>query len=300
MPTLHTRSLLLLANPTAGRGGAAERMEAVADHLRAAGATATTHQTRSTDDATERAAAAATSGEIAVALGGDGLARAVARGVAQSGGVMGLIPAGRGNDFARWAGLPEEPKAAAELLLTASPRAVDGIHVTPASPSETAFALGNVYLGFDSLSNVAANRQRLPWGRFAYSVAALRVALTMPVLDLSITVDGEVVQWQGSGIAIANGPFYGGAIAVAPAADPTDGLLDLVLFAQTSRRDRVATLLALRGGSHLARPGVRLLRGREIEVQVAPEIEAYADGDPIAPVPFRASVQPGALRLLLP
>lgn len=300
MPTQPTRRFLLLANPTAGRGGAAERMEAVAGLLRAAGAPVTTHQTSSTDDATARASAASAAGEIAVALGGDGLARAVARGVAEHGGVMGLIPSGRGNDFARWAALPEEPTAAAELLLTGNPRPIDGIHVSGPGQSEPAFALGNVYLGFDSLSNVAANRQRLPWGRFAYSVAALRVALTMPALELSITVDGELVQWQGSGITIANGPFYGGAIAVAPGADPSDGLLDLVLFAQTRRADRVATLLALRGGNHVGRPGVRQLRGREIEVRASPAVEAYADGDPIAMVPFRASVQPGALQLLLP
>lgn len=294
------RAFLLLANPRAGRGAAANQVAEVAAALREAGAPVDAVITASIEHATELAASAASAGRIAVAVGGDGLARAVASGVAAGDGVMGLIPAGRGNDFARAIGAPADLAGAVRVLRTCPARATDCIGVTTPDHSGERVALGNVYLGFDSLSNVAANRQRVHWGRFAYSVAALRVALTMPVLRFSLVVDGDARSFDGSGVAIASSAFYGGAIEVAPGARPDDGVLDLVLFEATRRAERVSTLLALRNGDHIGRRGVRTLRGREISLRVEPSIEAYADGDPIAAGVFRARVLPGKLRVIRP
>ncbi len=299
MPTQPTRRFLLLANPTAGRGGAAERMEAVAGLLRAAGAPVTTHQTSSTDDATARASAASGAGEIAVALGGDGLARAVARGVAGHGGVMGIIPSGRGNDFARWAALPEEPKAAAELLLTGNPRPIDGIHVSGPGQSEPAFALGNVYLGFDSLSNVAANRQRLPWGRFAYSVAALRWPSQC---RCSTCRSRSTARWCSGRARASRSPTARSTAARSPS--PRGRSVRWPAGSRALRADATRRPRGDSAGTPRRQPcgppwGTAAAR-TEIEVRVSPAVEAYADGDPIATVPFRASVQPRALQLLLP
>jgi diacylglycerol kinase (ATP) len=307
-------AFLLLANPHAGRGLAVQRVHEASRALRAAGARSQAEVTESIEHATELAAGAAADGRVAVAVGGDGLARAVAAGAAQhdgGSGLVGLIPAGRGNDFARAVGLPTDLRGAVQVLLDGNARRTDCIAVTPSPGPDAAAtatpqveaprtALGNVYLGFDSLSNVAANRQPIHLGRYSYSAAALRVALTMPALAFSLVVDGEPVDFVGSGVAIASSAYYGGAVQVAPGADPHDGLLDLVLFEQTTRRDRVATLLALRKGEHVTRPGVRTLQASRIDVRVDPPLEAYADGDPIATAPFTAEVRPGAIRLLRP
>ncbi len=315
------RRFVVIANPNAGRGRAGRVLEQTTTALRAAGAQASGELTTSIGHATELAASAAAQGAVAVGVGGDGLLRAVAAGASRSGGTVGIVPAGRGNDFARTVGIDKQAvEANIARLLTAEPVPTDCIAVTGGSsghlapdtdqgghaetPSEadrgSDVALGNVYAGFDSLSNVAANDLRVNLGGLSYSWAALRVALTMPVLELRVTVDGTTHAYRGSGVAIGNSRFYGGNVPFAPEADVHDGLLDVVMFEQTDARSRVATLWSMRSGQHLSRDGVRHVRGREIRVEVDPALEAYSDGDPIAHTPLTATVMPGAIQLLRP
>ena len=294
------RRFVVIANPHAGRGRAERVLTQTVAALRAAGADADGELTTSIGHAAELAAAAAADGAVSVGVGGDGLLRAVAAGASRSGGTVGIVPAGRGNDFARTVGI--DKKAVDEniaRLLSAEPVPTDCIAVTSAGGA-TDIALGNVYAGFDSLSNIAANELRVNLGGLSYTWAALRVALTMPVLDLEVTVDGATHAYRGSGVAIGNSRFYGGNVPFAPDADVHDGLLDVVMFEQTDARSRVATLWSMRSGGHLARDGVRHVRGREVHVRVDPTLEAYSDGDPIAHTPLTATVMPGAIKLLRP
>ena len=294
------RRFVVVANPHAGRGQAEVVLRQVVAALQAAGAQAGGELTTSIGHAADLAGAAAADGAIAVAVGGDGLVRAVAAGASRHHGTVGLVPAGRGNDFARTVGIAKDDlEASIRTLLEADPRPTDCIAVAGAG-QVTDVALGNVYAGFDSLSNVTANALRFNLGEFSYTYAALRVALTMPVLELAVTVDGERHAYRGSGVAIGNSRFYGGNVPFAPHADPHDGLLDVVLFAQTTARSRVSTLWSMRSGAHLGRDGVQVVRGREVRVEVTPTLEAYADGDPVAHTPLTATVMPGAIGLLRP
>jgi YegS/Rv2252/BmrU family lipid kinase len=285
---------LLIANPSAGRGRAAEVVEHATLLLRSAGAEVRSELTTSIQHAEELGDAAAQDGQVAVAVGGDGLIRGVAAGVARHGGTLGIVPAGRGNDFARTVGITKNVSDAVRTLVTAKPRATDCIAVNDR------VALGNVYLGFDSLSNITANAMRVNLGQFSYTYAALRVALTMPPLHFKLRIDGEPHAFTGSGVTIASSIFYGGAVPVAPAADPHDGQLDVVTFEFTGPATRVAALLAMKAGRHLDRPDVRHRLAREIDVEVAPTVEAYSDGDPIAHPPLRVRVLPAAIKLLRP
>ena len=72
--------------------------------------------TRDLDHARELARAAAAAGEIAAAFGGDGVIGAVAGALQGSDGVLGMLPGGRGNDFARTLGVPRDPEAACDVL----------------------------------------------------------------------------------------------------------------------------------------------------------------------------------------
>lgn len=316
------RRFVVIANPHAGRGQAEVVLRQVVAALQEAGAQAGGELTTSIGHAADLAGAAAADGVVAVAVGGDGLVRAVAAGASRHRGTVGLVPAGRGNDFARTVGIAKDDlPGSIRTLLEAESRPTDCIAVTGAAPrlpgasnrnppthapgaaddeTVTDVALGNVYAGFDSLSNVTANALRFNLGEFSYTYAALRVALTMPVLDLAVTVDGERHAYRGSGVAIGNSRFYGGNVPFAPDADVHDGLLDVVMFAQTGARSRVATLWSMRSGTHLGREGVRVVRGREVRIEITPTLEAYSDGDPIAHTPLTARVMPGAIGLLRP
>src|SRR6476469_4177897 len=120
-----------------------------------------------------QAAAAAQRGEVTVAVGGDGLAGALAGAVAEAGGSMALIPAGRGNDLARELGLPPSPAAAATAILDGQKASLDLLGLSiPGQPEETAVLSAS--LGLPSVAGEIANRARLIRGPVTYPVAALR------------------------------------------------------------------------------------------------------------------------------
>src|SRR5947209_20144940 len=104
-----SRRLALIVNPSAGGGRAGAALPDVQDALRRLGLEHRVETTRSLEHARELAVEAAERGEAAVAFGGDGLVGAVAGALAHSGGVLGVLPGGRGNDFARVLGIPLEP-----------------------------------------------------------------------------------------------------------------------------------------------------------------------------------------------
>lgn len=298
------RSFVLIANPHAGRGQAARIVVETDAALSAAGVTAHAELTTSIHHARDLADQAAAVGSIAVAIGGDGLLRAVAAGASRHGGTVGIVPCGRGNDYARMVG-SGALDGCVWTLLHAEPRPTDCIAVTPGLVEESDavpydVAIGNVYVGFDSLSNALANKITMYLGPLSYKYTALRVALTMRPLMFRLVIDGAADDYPGSGVVIANSAFYGRGVPVAPGADIHDGMLDVIMFEQVDRRSRVAMMLALRTGKHLARTDVRHVRARRIQVELEPPVEAYSDGDPICPTPLTAWVLPGAVGLLRP
>ena len=70
-------------------------------------------------------AGAVARGDVVVSVGGDGMLCSLAGEVARLGGTLGIVPAGRGNDFARMLGLPDDPLAQADVLLAGATRRVD-------------------------------------------------------------------------------------------------------------------------------------------------------------------------------
>ncbi|CAM5226902.1 diacylglycerol kinase family protein [Streptomyces violaceorubidus] len=113
----------------------------VARLLREAGAGLETEYSHSLAHARELARRAGERGRVVLAVGGDGMAGCIGGALSGTGTVLGLIPAGRGNDFARALKLPTAAAQLAEVLLRAEPRPVDTVEVTSAvhaAPSSSA------------------------------------------------------------------------------------------------------------------------------------------------------------------
>src|SRR5450432_2897692 len=109
--------LCLVVNPAAGHGRSLKAAAGATAALDEAGAVYQTARSASLEHARGLAAAATARGYIVVAVGGDGLAGALSGPVADAGGTFAVIPAGRGNDFAREIGMPADPAAAARAIL---------------------------------------------------------------------------------------------------------------------------------------------------------------------------------------
>ncbi|MFJ8544053.1 diacylglycerol kinase family protein [Streptomyces sp. NPDC093586] len=291
------RQFTAVVNPTAGGAGSAAALLAVARLLREAGAGLETEYSRSLAHARDIAREAGRRGRVVLAVGGDGMAGGIGGALSGTGAVLGLVPAGRGNDFARALRLPTEPEALAGLLLRGEPRPVDTIEVTSAVHDRTV-VLGSVYAGVDALANRHANHARLLRGTASYYAGALRAVTTWRPTRYRVTVDGREHAFTGYTVVAANSGYYGSDRLIAPAARVDDGLLEVVMIRHAPRRLFFALMNDLTTGAHVHRPQVRVLRGKEVRIEADRPIPYGADGEVDAVVPVTARVLPGALRVL--
>ncbi|MFE1340036.1 YegS/Rv2252/BmrU family lipid kinase [Streptomyces sp. NPDC058733] len=291
------RQFTAVVNPTAGGSTAAAALLRVAHELRAAGAGLDTEYSRSLAHAQDIARRAGEAGRVVLAVGGDGIAGGIGGALSGTGTVLGLVPAGRGNDFARALGLPAEPEALARLLLEGEPREVDTIEVESAVHHRTV-VLGSVYAGVDALANRHANHSRLLRGSASYYAGGLRAVAGWRAANYRVTVDGKEHTHRGYTVVAANSPYYGSGRMIAPGARVDDGLLDVVLIEDAPRRLFFALMSELATGDHVARPQVRILRGREIRIEADRPVPYGADGEVDAVLPVTARVLPGALTML--
>ncbi len=286
------RSFHCLVNPSAGGGAGPGAVVPVARLLREAGAEVTVTYSPGPAACADLARAAVARGEVVVAVGGDGMLSSVATAVSESGGVLGVVPSGRGNDFARMLGIDPAPDEVAHLLLEATPRRVDAI------ATDRRLVLGSVYAGVDSLASEIVDRShRLPRS-LQYPYAAVRAVLQHTPTRMRLEVDGEVHEEDAHSAVVANSCYYGAGMRIAPSATLDDGLLDVVVIRAGSKTRLLRALPKLYDGSHVDLEGVLLLRGRTVSLSSAAPLTAYGDGERLAPLPLTATVRPGALTVL--
>jgi YegS/Rv2252/BmrU family lipid kinase len=290
------RSISLIVNPSAGGGRAARALPKVQARLSALGVSFHTETTRDFTHARDLAVAAAQGGEVAVTLSGDGLVGCVAgalRGV--DGAVLGVLPGGRGNDFARVAGIPLDPEAACDVIAHGVERPLD-----VGEAGDGATFIGIASLGFDSVANRIANEAPAQLGNLVYLYGALRAVATWRPAAFEVEIDGESHGFSGWSVAAANSKAYGGGMFLAPAAELDDGALDVVLIARTGKLRFLRSLPMVFKGTHVDEPSVTVLRGREVRVSADRPFTVYADGDPIGELPIVLRAVPHALKVLMP
>ncbi|MET7455708.1 YegS/Rv2252/BmrU family lipid kinase [Streptomyces sp. NPDC005574] len=291
------RQFTAVVNPTAGGSAGAAALLGVARLLREAGAGLETEYSRSLAHAQELARQAGEAGRVVLAVGGDGIAGGIGGALSGTGAVLGLVPAGRGNDFARALGLPSDPAGLAEVLLRGEPRPVDTIEVRSAVHDRTV-VLGSVYAGVDAVANRHANHARLLRGTASYYAGGLRAVTTWRPARYRVTVDGVEHPHTGYTVVAANSGYYGSGRLIAPDARVDDGMLDVVLIREAPRRLFFALMNDLTTGAHVHRPQVSILRGREIRIEADRAVPYGADGEVEAVLPVTAKVLPGALHVL--
>lgn len=288
------RSFTAVVGPAARRGLA--RLMPVAQLLRAGGARVRVEYTSSVGQAREVARRSAAEGDVVLAAGGDGTLRCLGGALAGTGGTLGVVPAGRGNDLARQLGLPHRPEEVAELLLHGSPRRIDVLE----TGGET--VLGSVYAGVDAAANERANRARWTPSGLVYPLAGARALLGWRPTAYRIAVDGrDAVTVRAYSVVVANSGYYGGGLHVAPGAAVDDGLLDVIVLGCASKLLFPLVLREMRTGAHVRRREVTVLRGASVVLSADRPVPAYADGDPLATLgDLRVDLRPAALAVLAP
>ncbi|MGQ4348960.1 YegS/Rv2252/BmrU family lipid kinase [Streptomyces sp. SAS_275] len=291
------RQFTAVVNPTAGGSTGAAALLQLARLLREAGAGLDTEYSRSLSHAQDLARAAGERGRIVLAVGGDGIAGGIGGALSGTDTVLGLVPAGRGNDFARALQLPTKAAELARVLLDNEPRRVDTIEVESAVHARTV-VLGSVYAGVDALANRHANQARLLRGAASYYAGGLRAVTAWRPASYRVTVDGVEHPHRGYTVVAANSAYYGSGRVIAPAARVDDGLLDVVMIREAPRRLFFTLMNELKTGAHVDRPEVVILRGREIRIEADRPVPYGADGEVEAVLPVTARVLPGDLTML--
>jgi diacylglycerol kinase (ATP) len=289
--------IAVLVNPTAGRGVQSHLLDEVIAIL---GADTVLLDAGTPEEAEEACQAAVAGGARAVvSVGGDGTMHRAVQAVAGTGVPLGVVPAGTGNDVAACLGVPADPRQAARAVAAAVAEgrsaAFDLARID--GGGQVRWSAGVIGLGFDTLVNELANRMRFPRGPRRYDIAIVLELARLRPRRYRITVDGVAEELDACLVAVGNTARYGGGMRICPAADPTDGLLDLVIAGPISRTTLMRIKPRVYAGTHVDHPAVRQLRGRIIEV-ACEGITSYADGERSLSLPVTITAVPGALRLL--
>jgi YegS/Rv2252/BmrU family lipid kinase len=288
------RRVCVIANPSAGGGRTARLLPGVEAALRGHGIAFRVERTHSIEHARELARSALAAGEVAAAMGGDGLMGAVAGELRHSEGVLGILPGGRGNDFARKLGVGGDPVAACDVLAEGREQRID------VGDIDGRAYLGIASSGLDSDAGDLANATRLKLGQLVYVYATLRAVVAWRPARWEVVIDGRPRSFVGYSVAVANSGVFGGGMFLAPEARLDDGLLDVVMIQDMPKRTLLAALPKVFTGAHVREPGIELLQAREVAFHADRPFNVQADGDAIADLPATVRVQPGALRVMAP
>lgn len=241
-------------------------------------------------------------GRQIVVAGGDGSLHAVIAALHRRNelakAVVGLVPLGTGNDFARGLGIPLDPAAAAQVVLDGNVQLVDLI-----VDGLGEVVVNNVHVGVGAQASRDARPFKALLGRFGYVLGAMKAAVKPPFLRLRVQVDDHVVADLAHPIlmvAIGNGSRVGGGAPITPNADPTDAKLDVMVSFSTSVWAKVGYAVSFRRGIHHERDDVLYLHGRSVSLSGQP-FWCSADGELYGPERNRSwHVEPGAYSMPLP
>jgi diacylglycerol kinase (ATP) len=222
--------------------------------------------------------------------------------------VLGLLPLGTGNDFARTLGIPLDPIEAAQTLLDGTVRPMDLL-----VDEVGQIVVNQVHLG----AGAEAGRRGAPWkerlgaigvgpvnlGRLGYPIGAMLSSIDPPVLRLRVEVDGEVVSDVDHPVlmvALGNGATVGGGLGLTPDADPGDGRIDVMIARPKGTLGRLAYVARLGIGTHATHQDVIALRASTVTV-TGTEFWCSADGELYGPERHRSwRLEPAAYSMIVP
>ena len=237
--------------------------------------------------------------EFLILGGGDGTVSSVVDFLADRGTLLGLLPLGTANDFARTLDIPEDIEEACKLI--ANGKVVD---------IDLGLAGDNFYVNVASVGlSVEATRALSPWlkkstGPLAYPVAAIRAFLKHEPFSARLTFpegDHEPVEYDRLlQVAVGNGRFYGGGMIVALESGIDDKTLDIYAIDLGRRRDLIGAVRYLKSGDFINTDGVHNFRTPRVRLETDPDLPVNIDGEVVTRTPQDFSVAQNALSVLVP
>jgi len=215
------------------------------------------------------------------------------------------VPLGTGMDFVRTYGIPNDFEDAVRVAVSGASRTIDVGRVSfqtwSGEPGERYVAnVGSVGMSA-AVAQRANGMSKALGGKATFFYALVRVFLEWKNTIVEVELDdGRRREARMHDVIVANGQWHGGAMWLAPDAAPDDGLFDVVLIGDVTKRDFVTTAPKIYRGTYLAHPKVELLRARTVDVDAPERLPIELDGEQVGTTPVRFEIVPGALRVRVP
>ncbi len=288
--------ILIIANPKSGNNRGLQHAELARALLTQNGISVAVRYTKARGDAEVIAFKAVEEGySCVVACGGDGTVNEVVNGIVGTDVSLGILPSGRGNDFARSVNIPFSPQKAAMVLLKGHKVICDLGKVN------NRYFATVVTLGFDSEVAKFVYQGSGPFnGVLAYLWGVIRTLRRYKGIDLRISGEFGVAVQKVLLVATGNTSTYGGGIKIVPNADPTDGKLDICIVRMMSIGQILKLLPSVYRGAHLNHPSILSYRACKIRLETEGPMALFADGEPVGETPVEIISSSGIIPVICP
>ena len=230
--------------------------------------------------------------DLVVAAGGDGTIGVVAEELLGTETALGILPLGSVMNIPRMLGLPRDVEAAADVLVEGTVRPID-----------VGQAKGRIFYEAGSVGMNAAmfrEAQRLDRGEYLSLVRAIWVAFRYRPARMLIKLDDGVVETRALMVTVANGPYTGVGMTVAPEARLDDGKFDIRIFRHFSKAELIRHLFSIAFGRRAYSPHIATYRSARVRIDSSSPLPCRADSHDLGTTPVEFVIRPRALRVVVP
>jgi YegS/Rv2252/BmrU family lipid kinase len=300
---------VFLVNPASANGSTGRAWPEIAHRAAAAGLEGETLFSEGPGGIAKVAERAAAIGaKQAVVVGGDGTVNEAVNGLLRVGAgkevELAVIPRGTGTDFVRTFRIPRKVDEAIAVVRDGAVREIDAGRVSYRAwdgSEGTAFFANIASAGMSGAVAMRANAtSKALGGKASFLWATLAVFARWRNAQVSVDVDEEHREGSMLDVIVANCEWLGGGMHMTPNAKPDDGLFDVLLIGDVTKRDLVQTLPKIYRGTHLPHPKAEELRGSRVRVDAETPLPIELDGEQPGTTPATFEVVPDALRLRVP
>ena len=227
----------------------------------------------------------------------DGTLNEIANGMRDSAAILAILPMGTANVVARELGIPRDPRAVAEMIVEHHVREMD-VGITKGRR----FLLG-AGAGIDAaVAQVVSERRGRSSSYLKWVGPILSTAFTYSYPEIRVVVDGKEVSGTAQYAIVGNCRYSAGVFVATPKAKIDDGLLDVCLMHNLNPLRLARLALQLRHARFLERDDVVYVQGKHVELRPASHepVPLQIDGDPAGRLPAEFTVDPAALKVVVP
>ncbi|MGL4491129.1 MAG: lipid kinase [Rhizobiaceae bacterium] len=290
---MRRKKALLIANPKSRNGQMS--LDRVVEQMKDKGFDIVRTSINSSDDISSTIIANRRSVQLVICAGGDGTMRAAAAGLVETGLPLGVLPTGTANDLARTLEIPFDMQRATDVITGGKLKTIDIGKVN----DHYFFNVASIGLSSEVTKSLTPETKKR-FGRFGYTIAALKALTTSGSFTAEIINKGERVNVRTLQIAVGNGKFYGGGNAVEADAAIDDGHLDLYSLEFDNVWKLALMLRSFRAGSHGLWEEVRTAKCVNFEIRTSRPRSINLDGEIMTKTPANFSVVPNAVKVFVP